>query len=108
AALNGHSIDLTFAPPLTFRLDGLELQWASSTGASIVDAVRPVEGGLLQVPVSEPNTLSVFGFDLGVEHMRIFSVAGGGISLVVLLILALAARRARRAGETARIFARYG
>jgi phage repressor protein C with HTH and peptisase S24 domain len=108
AGFNGHPVDLTFAPALTFRLDGLELQWASSTGASIADAVHPVEGGLLQVPVSEPNTLSVFGFDLGVEHMRNFSVAGAAISLVALLIIALAARRARRAGETERIFARYG
>jgi signal peptidase I len=108
AGLNGHPVDLTFVPELTFRLDGLELQWMSSTGASIADSAHPVEGGLLQVPVSEPNTLSVFGFDLGVEHMRIFSVAGAAISLVALLIIALAARRARRAGETERIFARYG
>jgi signal peptidase I len=108
AALNGHPVDLTFAPDLTFRLDGLELQWASATGASIADSVHPVEGGLLQVPVSEPNTLSVFGFDLGVAHMRIFSVAGAAISLVALLFIAIASRRARRAGETARIFARYG
>lgn len=108
AGLNGHPVDLTFAPELTFRLDSLELQWMSDTGASIADSAHPVEGGLLQVPTSEPNTLSVFGFDLGVEHIRIFSVAGGAISLVALLFIALAARRARRAGETARIFARYG
>ena len=108
AGLNGHPLDLTFAPELTFRLDGLELQWTSSTGASIADSAHPVEGGLLQVPVSEPNSLSVFGFDLGVEHMRIFSVAGGAMSLIALLFIAIAARRARRAGETARIFARYG
>ena len=104
--IGGQELRSSFAPPLHFALNQVELQLQSvaSTGKS-ADSLHPVQGGAgTRV---EPRTISLLGLHLRVVTARRAAVGGLVASLLALLALG-SLLLPRGGGEAARIGARYG
>ncbi|HUG16852.1 MAG TPA: signal peptidase I [Thermomicrobiales bacterium] len=93
----GQPVQDTFAPELIFRLDAQHLRLVD--GAATERAVlEPVRAGLLTLPGSEPNSLTLLGWELSLSHARTLAVAGLALCVGLLGWLLVNARRVQRDG----------
>jgi signal peptidase I len=99
-----------FAPPLTFRLDELQMQIAGDTAGpgEISDPFKPVQTGHLSQSTQAANTILLLGWQLPVSSARWLAVAGlvmavvGGVGLGWLLI------KTGQSSQISRIESKYG
>jgi len=94
-----------FAPVLTFRFDKLHFFVAADDIQT--DPFRSSQKGFVVGPVGEPYTLSLFGWKLAIESVRVFSLTLLLLSLVALLFLGLFVWDATRRSEHAMIQFKY-
>ncbi len=110
--LAGRPLAETFAPELRFLLDPLQLQLeptsVSSTGEAAADPIHPDTAGLVKTQTEEPRTFSILGRDLGMDPLRVGSLAVFGVAALGWLAIVLRRLLSARRGEAAAIETRYG
>ena len=121
--LVGQELDDKFSPRLDFWLDKTQLQLqnpdaAGAAGAAsgkasenkedAADQLEPSESGSTKIPKTEPNSISILGFKLGVSTARTLALLGLALSVGGLLWFGLPMLRARKAAEPTRIRSQYG
>lgn len=105
-SLAGLPIQEKFSPALVFALDPLQMRVAAERGSG--DPFFPSQSGLLQQPVTAPNTITLLGFQLNVLAGRRLALAGLVLSLGGCAALGWTVLQAGRADEPARIQLKYG
>ncbi len=98
-----------FSAPLSFNLFPTEAELVVNTPTSSLTTVtHPSLSGVLTGSTTVPTRLTFAGLHVGVTRVRTVVVWSLGVILLLLIILGLAVRRARRAPEYAQIVSRYG
>lgn len=115
--LAGQELDDGFSPSVDFWLDSLQLQLqnpiddagaeASEPSEEGADPLKPSEEGTIKLPRTEPSSMSLMIFDLGVPTARKVSLLGFALSLGGLLWFGVPMLRASRGTEPARIRSQY-
>ncbi|WP_129628340.1 signal peptidase I [Candidatus Oscillochloris fontis] len=105
-AVGGMSVQESFAPPLRFHVDQLQIQMISNEDGS--DPLTPQQQGVLNRPHSEAASMKLLGITMDVAQARqiglIMAVVAGGL----VALLALPLLHTARQDEVARIALRYG
>lgn len=97
-AVAGQPVQDIFAPELTFRLDAQQMRLVDGA-ATDPATLAPSRAGLLTLPGSEPNRLTLLGWDLRITYARAIAVSGLLLSLGLLgWIIAQAYRPQRERG----------
>lgn len=124
--LGGHPLTTSYAPALSFQLEPLQLQPAttasasagasatagaggpSASGSSAASGYRPSQTGSLATSGLTANTLGVAGLSLSIGTLRLLAPLGFLFALAATVLLAVLAARSPAFGESGRIRARYG
>ena len=101
------TIQVAFAPSLTFVMDQLQLQ-AVKNQAEGQDVFNPVEAGLVEHTRMVPNTFSLLRLKLNIGAVRWLALLGVLAAIGMLLRLTLPIARATRGDETVRAQLAYG
>jgi hypothetical protein len=109
-SLDGHRLATSFAPSLSFDLDGSTLRPSPPAGVSDPGAsLKPTKDGKIGYPVTTTRTMSLLLAHPAVSTVRIVGLALGGLCLLLALWLARPLWRTGGAGgQAARIRALYG
>ncbi len=116
--LAGEKLDDSFSPRVDFWFDSLQLQLQnpidagaepSETSEESADPLKPSQEGTVKLPKTEPNSMSLIIFDLGVPTVRKVSLLGFALSLGGLLWFGIPVLRASKGTEPepARIQSQY-
>jgi signal peptidase len=109
--IDGQELEDTFAHPLVFTFDPLQLRLGAPNGIDPATSVDPFTAstiGTVQLPHSEPNVLSAMGLQMNVYTVRLMSVIIGLLCLAGLLGIGLLMLLPLGHDEPSNILARYG
>ncbi len=101
----GEAFAEVFAPELAFNANPMELTLVSKVGDK--DALNPTKTGIVNLPKTEPNTIPLLTWSLGVGFVRVLSIVGLALALVGGMAIVTMSRYAGLAGRATGIPSRY-
>lgn len=81
----GQTLNTMFQPKMVLHFDSIQAYLVQED--PLIDPLKPVANGVIGSSRTEMNTISLFGLDPKVLHVRTFSLVGFFLSLSGLLIL---------------------
>ena len=105
-SVSGRELNDTFEPNLTFRYSQTHFYMLDENPEE--DPLNPTETRILQGERKEPNTLPIFGLELKVPTLRIFSLLIFGISLSGIVLFGLQIQNLARNDRAAFMRMKFG
>ena len=96
-----------FAPQMEFRLNNLQIQLVKANDTS-KDLLSPTQAGMLKRAQEQPNTIGLFGIEIGVVIARRIALIVLAFALADMALIGVPLLRAAQRTESARIAMRYG